>query len=462
VNHRERGDGERGGHEGGGRGHHDERGCGGRPEDERQGRQGQIADLSQPTDDAATIKREASWTDGLIVNRHGQPLGNLRNVLHALRNAPEWQSVLAYDEFAEEVITRNATPWGSAAAEKWTDDDDNRTCEWMQDEGILAAHGIVGRAVQTVARENRVHPVRDFLKTLKWDGTPRLDAWLTRYLGVEDTPYARAVGSCFLISAVARIFVPGCQADHMLILEGPQGLLKSSALRVLADPWFTDSLSRVGTKDAAMEIAGAWLIEMSELDAMTRAGNSAIKSFVTRRVDRFRLPYGRRVIQRRRQCVFAGTINPAGNYLKDPTGARRFWPVECGAIDRDSLAQDRDQLWAEAVARFRGGAPWWLDTPELVALATAEQDLRFPRDPWADHVAEWLIGRDDVSVGEVLTSALGIAAANQSHSAEIRIAIILKANGFEQYRPGKAGQPRTPRYRRVVPVENAAGTRGIA
>jgi predicted P-loop ATPase len=294
------------------------------------------------------------------------------------------QGILAYDEFAEEVITRNTTPWGNAAREKWTDDDDTRTCEWLQDEGILAPQGIVGRAIQTVARENRVHPVRDYVNGLRWDGTPRLDTWLTRYLGVQDCIYARAVGSRFLTSAAARIFRPGCQADHMLILEGPQGPSKSSALRHLADPWFTDSLSRVGTKDAAMEIAGVLLIEMSELDSLTKAGNSAIKSFVTRRVDRFRPPYGRRVIERPRQCVFAGTISPVGGYLKDPTGARRFWPVECGFIDLDALIRDRDQLWAEAVVRFRDEEHWWLDTPELVALATAEQALRFPRDPWAD------------------------------------------------------------------------------
>jgi predicted P-loop ATPase len=394
------------------------------------------------------IQREQHWTNGLMLNNRGVPLGNLRNVLHALRNAPQWESVLAYDEFAGRVITRKSLPWGDPDTERWSDDHDTRTCEWMQEQGIPASVGHVGRAIHTVARETRVHPVRDYINALKWDGTPRLDIWLTHYLGVEDTLYARAVGPRFLISAVARVFEPGCQVDHMLIFEGPQGILKSSALRALAQPWFTDRISNLGSKDSAMEVAGVWLIEVAELDALIKATNTTIKSFITRRYDRFRPPYGKHVINQPRQCVFAGTINPVSGYLKDPTGARRFWPVVCGVIDETGLVRDRDQLWAEALVRYRARASWWLETPELEALASVEQELRFEVDPWAETVGDWLIERADVSISEVLTGALGIPAASQSHSAEIRVAVILKSNGFKQYRPGKMGQPRTPRYRR--------------
>jgi predicted P-loop ATPase len=323
------------------------------------------------------IQREQHWTNGLMLNNRGVPLGNLRNVLHALRNAPQWESVLAYDEFAGRVITRKSLPWGDPDTERWSDDHDTRTCEWMQEQGIPASVGHVGRAIHTVARETRVHPVRDYINALKWDGTPRLDIWLTHYLGVEDTLYARAVGPRFLISAVARVFEPGCQVDHMLIFEGPQGILKSSALRALAQPWFTDRISNLGSKDSAMEVAGVWLIEVAELDALIKATNTTIKSFITRRYDRFRPPYGKHVINQPRQCVFAGTINPVSGYLKDPTGARRFWPVVCGVIDETGLVRDRDQLWAEALVRYRARASWWLETPELEALASVEQELRF-------------------------------------------------------------------------------------
>jgi predicted P-loop ATPase len=309
---------------------------------------------------------------------------------------------------------------------------------------------VVGRGIQTVARENPVHPVRDYLNGLKWDRTTRLDAWLTTYLGVEDSHYVQAIGSRFLISAVARVFRPGCQVDHMLILEGPQGILKSSALQALASLWFTDRTSRLGSKDSSMEVAGVWLIEMSELDALTKATNSAIKSFITHRHDRFRPPYGKHVVDRPRQCVFTGSINVMSGYLKDPTGARRFWPVACGVIDLKALARDRDQLWAEAVVRFRDGAVWWLETPELEALATAEQAARFEVDAWAETVSDWLLGRDDVSVGEVLVGALGVPQEGWSQTAQNRVAAILASptTGFKRYRPGRTGQPRMPRYRR--------------
>ena len=361
----------------------------------------------EPDPDVPTTAAIRRWKERIAELRQGDrgnPRGNLFNVLQTLRNTEDWEGVLAYDEFAVRVVTKRPPPWAGTNVAKWADDHDTRACAWFQEQGINAAVGIVGRAIQTVARENPVHPVRDYLNGLRWDRTPRLDTWLVRYLGAEDSLYARAVGSRFLTSAVARIFEAGCQADHMLILEGPQGRLKSSALRAMADPWFTDRISNVGSKDAAMETAGVWLIEMSELDALTRAGNSAIKSFLTRRHDRYRPPYGTHVMERPRQCVFAGTINPAGGYLKDPTGTRRFWPVACNTVDLDALVRDRDRLWAEALVRYRAGYPWHLETPELEALAATEQAARSAYDAWEKPVRE--------------------------------------------YRPSRAGQPRTPPYRR--------------
>jgi putative DNA primase/helicase len=141
-------------------------------------------------------------------------------------------------------------------------------------------------------------------------------------------------------------------------------------------------------------------------------------------------------------------INPMGGYLRDTTGARRFWPVTCGLIDLEALVRDRDQLWAEAVVRFQAGSRWWLETPELEGMAAAEQQARLAVDAWEEKVSKWLAGRGDVSVGEVLVGALGLPPESWSQSAQNRVATILKSHGFKQYRPGETGQPRTPRYRR--------------
>lgn len=315
---------------------------------------------------------------------------------------------------------------------------------------IAAGQGDVARAVQAAARHNPFHPVRDYFDALAWDGTLRLDTWLVTYFHTDDTPYVRAVGPRYLISAVARIYQPGCKVDHMLVLEGPQGKRKSEALRTLAirDAWFTDRLSHVASKDAAQEMAGVWIIEIAEMDALTKASPSATKAFMTRRDDRFRPPYGKHPIRLPRQCVFAGTINPiTGGYLKDPTGARRFWPVVCqGTIDREGIERDRDQLWAEAVVRFKADAKWWLETPELEALAAGEQALRFISDVWTESVAQWIGARKDTSIPEVLQHALRLAPQDQTHSAQIRVANILTNLGFTKYRPRKKGGRRQNRY----------------
>ena len=159
---------------------------------------------------------------------------------------------------------------------------------------------------------------------------PRLEEWVITYLGAEDTPLNRAVGSRWMISGVARILQPGAKVDHMLILEGPQGAKKSSALKTLAGAeWFTDELAEIGSKDAAQQMRGIWVIEIAELDAISRAEVSRIKAFLSRTTDRYRPPYERYVVEMPRQCVFAGSVNP-DTYLRDETGNRRFWPVRCG------------------------------------------------------------------------------------------------------------------------------------
>jgi hypothetical protein len=338
---------------------------------------------------------EIDWRDLLIKsadskNKPGGPKPILANAITALRFAPEWQGVLAYDEFALRVFARKERPWpGGTTGPRWTDNDDRLTANWLQHEGIFVNVETAGHAVQTVAMESKFHPVRDYLNDLKWDGVKRLDTWLTRYAGAAQARYVAAVGARWMIAAIARVYHPGIKADCMLILEAKQGAFKSTLFKTLAGDWFTDEIADLGSKDAAMQTSGVWIIEVGELDSMSRAESGKIKAFISRTTDRFRPPYGKQVLEAPRQCIFAGTVNHT-NYLRDETGARRFWPVTCGKIGIPDLKADRNQLWAEAVHQFNNGANWWLDTDELNQEAEVEQLDRFDADVWDELIKAWL------------------------------------------------------------------------
>ncbi len=416
-----------------------------------------------------------AWFNRLRQDLVGTPERNEANVIIALTSDIAFAGVLAFDDFSQEIVVRQPLPWDDATGpfpRPWEDADDVRTAEWLQLRGVNVAPLVVGRAVGAVAREHRIHPVRDWLEHLRWDGTPRIETWTSIYLGVAPTAFHHTVGALWLISAVARIFRPGVKADHMLILEGPQGARKSTAIKVLAgEDWFTDELPELGSKDAAIHMQGVWIVEIAELDAIGRAEVSRIKAFLTRTTDRFRPPYGRYTVEVPRQCVFAGTVNP-DTYLRDETGNRRFWPLRCGTIDIAALARDRDQLWAEAVHRFREGAIWWLDDPALLAEAAAAQEARYQADAWDARIDRWLThdtrsvnrghaGWDDwqdeeferpepihdVSVGEILECALGIEPAKWTKGDQMRVGAWLKSRDWERYRSG-AGATREWRYRR--------------
>ena len=216
----------------------------------------------------------------MIRTEAGNPRPLLANAITALRYCPEWDGVLAFNEFSLYTVVKKLPPWSKASGENWTDYDDSRTAEWLQHLGILVNSKVASEAVQTVAKDNCFHPVKDYLNRLVWDGKPRIDNWTIKHLGSEDRAFSRAVGSRWLISAVARIFQPGCQADYTLLLEGPQGIRKSSALRVLAgDAWFADHISDLGSKDSRIELHGKWILEIGELDKVRRGDSNGLKHF---------------------------------------------------------------------------------------------------------------------------------------------------------------------------------------
>ncbi|RZK47825.1 MAG: P-loop ATPase, partial [Pedobacter sp.] len=259
------------------------------------------------------------------------------NIAEIFLNAEGWD-VLVYDEFSDRYLATACPPShvdypGETWPRGWRDIDDAIAMVWLERTwGIEASELRVAKAIQLAFEKRQVHPVRDYLKGVSWDGVPRLERWLTTYLGVEDTPYTQAVGASTLRSAVARVLEPGCKVDTMLVLQGQQGVGKSKAIRALCgERWFTDDLAEFGSKDAAEQLLGAWFVEVAELGAMNRSEVERVKSFISREVDRFRPAYGRQVVARPRQCVFIGTTN-ADTYLRDETGNRRFWPVQVGAV----------------------------------------------------------------------------------------------------------------------------------
>ncbi len=399
---------------------------------------GQVGDQNHQSD---------SWREDLLMNGRGSPRNVLANAITALRRAPEWDGVLAFNEFSIGTVALKLPPWqtGTPGAE-WTDHEDRLAADWLQHNGIYVSVEVAGLAVQTVARDRTFHPVRQKLDSLKWDGTRRIHDWLCLYVGADTNEYTCAVGTRWLISGVARIYQPGIKADCALILEGDQGLMKSTALRVLGDPWFTDEIADLGSKDAAMQMRGVWVIEIAELDAMSRGDVSKIKAFISRTTDRFRPPYGKRLIESPRQCVFAGSINHS-TYLRDETGGRRFWPIACTRILIDDLARDRDQLWAEAVVRYRARERWWLDTAELTLAAEQEQADRYEGDAWEGPIAIWIRDRDSVSVDEILAACLDKPKGTWAQFDKTRVARCLRTLGWERFKAG----PRTSREWRYRP-----------
>lgn len=386
-----------------------------------------------------------AWTDQLVCDDHGKPIPDLANVMISLREAPELSGLLAYDEMARTPVLLRPVPGAknTTTPHPLNDVDVAAIQNWMQRAGLRRlAKDVVHQATELQAVQQRFHPVRDYLNSLTWDGQNRLDIWLTYYLGVErtnhDDPigrnYVDAVGRMFMISAVARIFEPGCQCDYMLVLEGPQGNLKSSACAVLAGEWFSDHLPdlHISQKDVSQHLNGKWIVEIPELAALLKADKSAIKSFISRRVERYRRSYGRRDVFEPRQCVFIGTTNQAA-YLRDPTGGRRFWPVIVVSIALEALKRDRDQLWAEAVQRYRRGERWWPDAEFEREQIQAQQEARFDEDAWTEVIRHHLNGLDRTTVMRVAV-ALGFTNDRVGTRDARRISAILERLGWVRQR----------------------------
>jgi predicted P-loop ATPase len=389
----------------------------------------------------ATAKTRAAapeWISGTQYDRRYEPRPNLYNAMLCLREDTRICDLFSYDEMLRAAILSHPVPERESLEKQpfeprpVRDDDVAALQELLQASGLeKLGKETVHQAVDLRARERSFHPVRDFLNGLQWDGSPRLTAWLTTYLGAEDTQYHRGIGSMFQVAMVARIFEPGCKADYMVILESPQGSLKSTTCRVLGAPWFSDNLPDIRTagKDVAQHLNGKWLIEVAEMSALDKAEASALKAFVTRPIERYRPSYGRKEVIEPRQCVFIGTTNKTA-YLRDETGGRRFWPVKIGVIDIDGLISDRDQLFAEAVHLYWQGFRWWPDAAFERQFIAPEQESRYEADAWEEQIRSFINGKQRTTVLEVAQDGLRIDLPRIGTSDQRRITAVLERLGW--------------------------------
>lgn len=378
---------------------------------------------------AAAAKAKATETSGddFVRDQNGNIVaGHQANV----RLAVEQLGVsLRYDDFRGWPLIEGLEGYGPSL-----DDHAARRLWLAVDEtfGFRPRRDFFDEVVSDLCYQNRFHPVRDFLDSLDWDGVDRLDGWLAKYGGAEDTPYVAAVGALVLVAAVRRVRRPGSKFDELLVLEGAQGLQKSTALEALAinSDWFTDSVPlNARDKEMIEGHSGKWICEIADLQGLTKAEIERVKAVLSRKVDRARLAYGRLPVEVARQCIFVGTTN-GEKYLSDPTGNRRFWPVHVGQFDLETLTADRDQLWAEAAAREAAGASIRLDE-SLWAEAAKEQAKRAVDNPFAEPLANAIGDRDGVLFVTDAYDLLGIPPKQRSQFDAVRLGEAMRSLGFE-------------------------------
>lgn len=338
-------------------------------------------DFEEVNGDFAVIEESDKWRKDLQVNEKTRKvLPTRKNIRLILENDPKLKGCLGYDLFSQRIAVTGPLSWRNknSTSKYWEDSDDAQLRFYFESSYGIDSSKKLDDEVVSVAHNNSFHKIRDYLSSLVWDGVKRLDTFFIDYLGAADTEYVRAVTRKMLIAAVDRVMRPGSKWDNMLVLVGPQGIGKSELLAHLGKEWFSDSLNDLQGKDAYEQLRGYWIIEMSELDAFKKAEVSTIKKFLSKRVDSFRVSYGKRTQDFPRQCVFFGTTNEKA-FLKDPTGNRRFFPVTVNKnratkaiFGNENLDADIDQVWAEAVQAWNNKEDPWL-SPNIEIMAAVEQ-----------------------------------------------------------------------------------------
>lgn len=362
----------------------------------------------------------ALWDSiGIVKSSNGQPIVNIDNCIRVFQTSEEYTNRFWYDTFHQKIFTDY-----DGKAHELADVDWLRVSARFQREKSLNRFNdeTIRKAITIYAHERQISEPKEWMESLKWDGNCRIDGFFALCMGCEDTNYSRAVSSNWWISMVARIFSPGCKVDNMVILEGCQGNFKTTAFDIIGGAWYAESHESVISKDFYQILQGKLIIEIAEMDTFTKAEATTVKKIVTCRVDRYRESYGRLASDHPRQCVFVGTTNE-DHYLRDTTGARRFWPIKAGRINLALIRQEREQLYAEAVHRYKNGQSWWEMPEETVAV----QESRRQHDEWESVVWDYIKDHQHgVTLREVAEKAICMETSRIDVMAQRRLSKIMK------------------------------------
>lgn len=433
--------------------------------------------LSTPSDAGAGTGAEHAWRAKLLTSGNGATAKVRENIVLALDGmpdlglpgVPEAAGVIGFNELTNDVVKLKPAPWGTPEG-AWAEVDDLLMGEWLVRKHWLPSvpRGTLEEAVRMVAYRHRFHPVRAWLQGLQWDGVPRLATWVRRVCLEEDEfddadplqEYLSRVGAWFVQAMCARVMTPGVKFDYMLILEGAQGMRKSTLLRTLAGDFFADTGLVLGDKDSYQQLQGVWLYEVPELDAFSKADVMKIKAYVASQEDYFRASFDRRAAKYPRQLVFAGTTNE-DHYLTDPTGNRRFWPVRVTRlIDIDWVQANREQLFAEGMARLQAGKRMYPTPEEELRLFVPQQQARAVENAIESAICRYLYPSEGAtgpnSDGELVNEislvgllgkiGIGIEKLGPGRFHEKQAAAALRRLGWKEGRSSAPGRPRV--YRR--------------
>ena len=355
---------------------------------------GDLDELEKPK-----APEDENWADQLEVDKQGNVKDTLGNLAVILRNDPRLKDI-AYNihrsgiDIRRDAEGHTSVPW-TPIKPGWNESDMGALQIYLEHVYGLYTPTKLKGILLAIATERSYHPVRDYIESLPaWDGVPRVDTLFIDYLGAADTVYTRAVARKMMIAAVARVYQPGIKFDSVVVLNGPQGMGKSSFFAKLGGKWFSDSLTIGDMKDktAPEKLQGQWILELGELAGLKKVDVETVKAFITRQDDKFRHSYGYSVEDHPRQCIIVGSTNNEDGFLRDITGNRRFWPVTCTKNSKYrpwQIADVVEQLWAEAYMLYQRGEPLYL-TPEVEQLAEAEQSDALESDAREGMVAEYL------------------------------------------------------------------------